>query len=124
MPGAPRVRKGQAPAKLEQEEFLRRFGESFRDPAFDAEREALARIAKIAWHNYGQGRKAPLTSKAGPGFADPQYELSVEWRAASERVREAERRQREPAGASRALLIVGSARNDGSCPGEISKSFR
>jgi multimeric flavodoxin WrbA len=124
MPGAPRVRKGQAPAKLEQQEFLRRFAESFGDPAFDAEREALARIATIAWHNYEQGRKAPVTSKAGPGFADPQYELSVEWRAARERLREAERRQRDPAGASRALLIVGSARNDGTCPGEMSKTFR
>ena len=47
----------------------------------------------------------------------------MEWLQARERIRAAEARQREPATRSRVLMIVGSPRNDGSCPGEISKSF-
>jgi len=120
----PKVRKGQAPPKLQREEFHARFAASFFDPAFDPEREALARVAEIAWHNYRDGRKAPVTRKAGPGFADPDYDLSVQWRETRERLLAAEKKQRDPATRSRMLVIVGSSRNDGSCPGEISKTFR
>jgi multimeric flavodoxin WrbA len=120
----PSVRKGQASMTLQRDEFRRRFAESFYDPRFDAEREALARIEEIAWRNYQDGRKAPRTGKAGPGFADPDYELSLEWRATRERLIAAQDRQRDPAGPSRVLVIVGSARNDGTCPGEMSKTFR
>jgi multimeric flavodoxin WrbA len=120
----PTLRKGQAPPTLQRDEFRRRFAESFYDPRFDAEREALARIEEIAWRNYQEGRKAPRTGKAGPGFADPEYDLSVEWREARERILAAQRTQGDPAAPSRALVIVGSARNDGSCPGEMSKTFR
>jgi multimeric flavodoxin WrbA len=120
----PSVRKGQAPDKLEHDEFVRRFGKSFVDPRFEAERPALARIAEIAWHNYKDGRKAPVTRKAGPGFADPGYDLSVEWYETRERIRAAQERQKNPATPSRALVIVGSPRNDGTCPGELSKTFR
>ena len=84
----------------------------------------MSRIAEIAWHNYKDSRKAPVTRKAGPGFADPDYDLSVEWLAARDRIHAAQAKQREPSTRSRALAIVGSPRNDGTCPGEISKSFR
>jgi multimeric flavodoxin WrbA len=120
----PKVRKGQAPPKLQREEFHARFAASFFDPSFDPEREALARVAEIAWHNYRDSRKAPVTRKAGPGFADPDYDLSAEWRETRERLLAAEKKQREPATRSRVLVIVGSSRNDGSCPGEMSKTFR
>jgi multimeric flavodoxin WrbA len=120
----PSVRKGQAPEKLEHEEFVRRFEKSFLDPKFDTERAAISRIAEIAWHNYKDSRKAPVTRKAGPEFADPQYDLSVEWLEARERIRAAQERQRDPSAPSRVLVIVGSPRNDGSCPGENSKTFR
>jgi multimeric flavodoxin WrbA len=120
----PHVRRGQAPGKLARDEFVRRFEKSFYDPKFDAERAAISRIAEIAWHNYKDGRKAPVTRKAGPEFADPQYDVSVEWLETRERIRAAQEKQRDPSTPSRALVIVGSPRNDGSCPGEISKTFR
>jgi multimeric flavodoxin WrbA len=118
------VRKGQAPPTLSREAFSQRFRESFYDPNFAQEKEAIDRLEAIAWENYQQGRKAPITRKAGPGFADPAYDLSVEWLEARERVRAAEARRKDPATPSRVLVICGSARNDGSCPGEISKTFR
>jgi multimeric flavodoxin WrbA len=120
----PKVRKGQAPPKSNREEFHARFAASFFDPSFDPEREALARVEEIAWRNYKDSRKAPVTRKAGPGFADPDYDLSVEWQETRERLLAAGKTQREPATRSRVLVIVGSSRNDGSCPGEMSKTFR
>ncbi|MES2257191.1 MAG: flavodoxin family protein [Pseudomonadota bacterium] len=118
------IRKGQAPAKLDRNEFHLQFRRSYADPAFDAAGAALDQVEEIAWANYDEGRKAPVTSKAGDGFADPDYDLSVEWRATRDRLLAAEQRQRDPATRSRVLLICGAARNDGSCPGEMSKTFR
>ena len=118
------VRKGQAPPKLSREQFRQRFQQGFVDPAFADEREAIARLEEIAWTAYVDGRKAPVTRKAGAGFADPDYELSVDWLQTRARLQQALERQRDPATRSRVLLICGSARNDGSCPGEISKTFR
>jgi multimeric flavodoxin WrbA len=118
------VRKGQAPGKLERDEFGRRFRQSFVDPAFRNEDEAIGRLEEIAWTAYTQGRKAPVTRRAGPEFADPDYELSVDWLSARERIGKAHRDWADPASATRALVICGSPRNDGSCPGEISKTFR
>jgi multimeric flavodoxin WrbA len=118
------VRKGQAPAVLSRDVFHERFMESFMDPAFQAEEEALSRVEQIAWEAYQEGRKAPRTRKAGPGYADPEYELSVDWLAAKERIEKAQAAWRDPATPSRVLLVCGSARNDGTCPGEISKTFR
>jgi multimeric flavodoxin WrbA len=116
------IRKGQAPEKLTRDAFGDRFRQMFFDPAFAREREALGRIEEIAWHNYAKGHKAPVTRKAGPGHADPDYALSVDWIAARERI---DRAQAAWAGSpTRALVICGSPRNDGTCPGEISKTFR
>jgi len=120
----PEVRKGQAPPPLDRDAFRDRFHEAFVDPAFAVERDALARIETIAWHAYDEGRKSPLTHAAGPGFVDPDYKLSDEWRATRDRVMAAQARQRDAASPSRALIIIGAARNDGTCPGEISKTFR
>ncbi len=119
-----RVRKGQAPGKLSREAFRERFFDKFRDPAFSAEKTSLQRIEVIAWGGYSNHRKAPLTHPAGRGFADPSYDLSDEWRAASKAIREAERQQKDPASRSRVLVISGGDRNDGTCPGEISKTWR
>ncbi len=118
------VRKGQATGTLPREAFGERFRRLFVDPAFDGEREAITRLEQIAWDGYTQGRKSPVTAPAGPGFADPQCELSVEWRETHDRVVEAARRQGAPQTPSRALVICASPRNDGSCPGEMSKTFR
>jgi len=119
-----RIRKGQAPGRLSRELFGERFRQSFADPAFDPERESIERLEAIAWDAYAQGRKAPFTRKAGRGFADPDYDLAIEWHETHLRLQRAERLQRDPATRSRVLLICGAARNDGTCPGEISKTFR
>ena len=94
------------------------------DPAFRAEDAAISRVEEVAWDAYQQGRKSPVTHKAGPGYADPEYELSTEWLETRGRVEKAQAAWQLPETASRVLLICGSARNDGSCPGEISKTFR
>ncbi|MGZ5047093.1 MAG: flavodoxin family protein [Usitatibacter sp.] len=117
-------RTGQAPPPLTREEFRRRFERSFYDPAFEKEKEAIARLEAIAWDAYVDDRKAPRTSKAGPGFADPGYDLSIEWRETRDALLRAEARQKDPSSASRVLVICGSSRNDGSCPGEMSKTYR
>jgi len=118
------IRKGQAPAQLARAEFGVRFRASFTDPAFRAEDQSIARLEEIAWQAYTAGRKAPLTQKAGPGYVDPDYDLSSEWIATKQRIDEAQLRWADPASPSRVLLICGAARNDGTCPGEISKTFR
>jgi multimeric flavodoxin WrbA len=82
------------------------------------------RLEEIAWNNYVDSRKAPVTRKAGPEFADPDYDLSVEWIAARERIRQAEARQKDASAPSRVLVICAAARNDGTCPCELSKTFR
>ncbi|NUZ07001.1 flavodoxin family protein [Piscinibacter koreensis] len=118
------VRKGQAPGQLARDEFGRRFRASFEDPAFGGEAEAIGRLEQIAWEAYADGRKAPLTRKAGPGYADPDYDLSVEWIEARARIDRAREVWADPRSATRALVICGSPRNDGTCPGEMSKTFR
>ncbi|WP_427185146.1 flavodoxin family protein [Bordetella bronchialis] len=118
------VRKGQAPEKLSREEFRQRYMRRFYDPAFRAEQAAIDRLEAIAWEAYRQGRKAPVTVKAGAGAADPDYDLSVEWKSAADRLRELAREQALPGTPSRVLLIAGASRNDGTCPGEMSKTWR
>jgi len=117
-------RKGQAPETMSREAFGERFRANFYDPAFDVARGEIAKLEAIAWDAYKEERKAPRTIKAGPGFADPNYDLSIEWKEARDRLIAAERRQKDPASPSRVLVICGSSRNDGSCPGEISKTYR
>jgi multimeric flavodoxin WrbA len=118
------IRKGQAPAPLARAQFTERFRASFKDPAFRAEEASIARLEGIAWAAFSEGRKAPFTHKAGDGYADPDYQLSDEWVATRQRLQAAQTRWADPATPSRVLLVCGSARNDGTCPGEMSKSFR
>lgn len=120
----PAVRKGQYSGQLAREDFRNRFLGRFADPAFQPERESLARLEAIAWTAYEAGRKSPVTSKAGPGYADPGYELSVEWQETRGRLAQAARVQQNPDTPSRVLVIAGAARNDGTCPGEVSKTWR
>ena len=117
-------RKGQAPPPLSREAFRQRFDNFFLDPAFAADRNAIARVEAIAWDGYINGRKSPFTEKAGPEFADPNFDMSVEWRETRDRLLAAETKQKDSATRSRVLVICGAARNDGTCPGEISKTFR
>ena len=116
------VRKGMPSTTLDKAEFGRRLKQLFFDPVFDPLTAAIDEIVDAAWDAYDNGRKAPRTRPAGPGYADPTYELSVEWTAARDAVVQAERRQKSANSKSRVLLVNGSPRNDHSCPGEISKS--
>ena len=118
------IRKGQAPAPLTRAEFHERFIVRFYDPAFAVESDAIARLEEIAWGAVQEGRKSPITHPAGAGFADPTYEVSVQWLGTRERLLAAERAWHDSKTKSRILVICGSARNDGTCPGEISKTWR
>jgi len=119
-----KVRKGQAGDNLPRVEFHKRFAARFFDPEYEKEHAFLARVEDIAWGAYDEGRKAPRTHPAGSEFADPAYKLSDEWREARDRVAAAELRQKSASTPSRVLVINASPRNDGTCPGEISKTFR
>jgi len=118
------IRKGQAPAALSRQVFGERYRAGFVDPAFAVEKEAIARLEEIAWQAYDEGRKAPQTSLAGSGYADPTYKLSVEWLATRQAIDQAQLAWGKPRTPSRVLVICGSARNDGTCPGEVSKTWR
>jgi multimeric flavodoxin WrbA len=123
-PSNAEVRKGQFSGMLGRDAFGRRFRQRFADPAFDFERDALHRIEVVAWDAYQQSRKSPRAHPAGPGFADPQHELSDEWRETHERLQAAQQRWRDPQTRSRALIVACASRNDGTCPGEMSKTWR
>jgi multimeric flavodoxin WrbA len=117
-------RKGMPSPQLDKETFRNRFLDRFHDPAFREMDDALDRLIEIAWGAYQEGRKAPITRKAGPDFADPDYDLSVDWlhaRAAIQRAQQAH----DDAGATRRVLIVNaSPRSEHTCPGEMSKTWR
>jgi multimeric flavodoxin WrbA len=121
---SPDVRKGMPPRKLSRGIFEQRFKSRFIDPAFVPLQRELQAITDAAWDAYDNSRKAPLTRKAGPGFADPDYDLSVDWLAARAAIEEAQRRHDDPAGSSRILIVNGSSRTEHTCPGEMSKTWR
>jgi multimeric flavodoxin WrbA len=118
------VRKGMPSVQLTREQFIERFRARFYDPEFDALAPELDTIIAIAWKAYDEYHKSPRKRRAGEGFADPDYELPVEWLETRKAIQDAERRQKDPNAPSRVLLINGSARNDQTCPGEVSKTWR
>ncbi len=119
-----KVRKGQPAPRLQRIEFRQRFAQTLADPAFSNDMPALESVEATAWDGYHNSRKAPVTRKAGRGFADPKYEASVEWLETRTRLLAAEKKQKDKATRSRMLVICGSPRNDATCPGEMSKTFR
>jgi multimeric flavodoxin WrbA len=120
----PKVRTGQGSTRLSKEEFQRRWKERFYDPAFDPERAQIDRLAEIAWEAYDDHRKSPRTRKAGPGFADPEHELALEWLEAREKILAAQKQFENVGSSSRILLVSGSPRTDETCPSEMAKTFR
>ena len=50
--------------------------------------------------------------------------ISIEWLATREKIRAAERRQKNRKSPSRILIVNGSSRSDQTCPGEMSKTYR
>ena len=120
----PEPRTGSDSPRLDESEFKRRFRSQFQDPAFDVLGPELERIAEVAWDGYAHGRKSPRTRKAGPGYADPDYDLAVDWIAARDAIKAAQARHEDPNGPLRVLLINGSSRSEHTCPSEVSKSWR
>jgi multimeric flavodoxin WrbA len=118
------VRKGQGDVKLTREEFERRLRERFYDPEFEGVGRQIDDVIEVAWKAYDAYRKSPRTRKAGPGFADRELELPIEWLDTRDRMQQAEREQKDPGRPARVLLVCGAARHDQTCPGEMSKTFR
>jgi multimeric flavodoxin WrbA len=121
---APEPRKGMPDPTLDKAEFKSRFLAQYIDPAFDKLAGELDRIADVAWEAYEGSRKAPRTVKAGPGYADPDYDLSEDWVVAKAAVDRARADYESGDRPQRVLLVNGSSRSEHTCPGEMSKSFR
>jgi multimeric flavodoxin WrbA len=120
----PEPRKGMPSPRVSEQEFKKRFRSQFPDPAFDTLQSELDRITQAAWDAYEHSRKSPRTRKAGQDFADPGYDLAIEWLHAREAVQAAKRRHEDKSLPLRILLINGSSRSEHTCPGEMSKSWR
>jgi multimeric flavodoxin WrbA len=118
------VRKGMPPVKLSREEFESRYRQRYADPAFRPLERELGAIIAAAWDAYSNSRKSPNTRKAGPGFADPDYDIAVDWLNARDAILRAQRRHDDAGETPRILLINGSARSEHTCPSEMSKTWR
>jgi multimeric flavodoxin WrbA len=119
----PEVRKGQWPGLHPREVFRERFLAQFTDPAYRAEQDALTRLEAIAWDAYREGaRPRHAQGRAGvPGSRlRPVGRVVRHARAPAAGAGALERAGH----ASRVLVVACSGRNDGSCPGEMSKTFR
>lgn len=110
--------------KLTREEFMERFHAKFHDPNFDKVRKNIEEIGQIAWENYQEGRKAPNTQPAGENYTDPNYQLSIDWINAKKDIEIAQKLHDDQTLKSNVLLIIASDRNEGTCPGEYSKTSR
>ncbi len=121
---APPARKGMPDPKLGEAEFKQRYVGQFRDAGFDSLRTEIGMLAAVAWDAYREERKSPQTVKAGPSFADPDYDLSVDWLAAYDAVASARADYERADGICRMLIINASPRSEHTCPGEMSKSWR
>ncbi len=117
-------RRGMPSPRIDEAEFKCRFKAQFQDENFASLLSELDRLAEAAWDAYEHARKSPRTRKAGAAFADPEYDLALDWIRARELVETAQRRHDDPTGASRILLINASPRSEHTCPGEMSKSYR
>jgi hypothetical protein len=78
--------------KLDRAEFEKRYRSRFIDPAFRSLESEIDAIIDAAWDVYSHGRKVPLTRKAGSGFADPDYDIGVDWLKARDAIEEAQQR--------------------------------
>jgi multimeric flavodoxin WrbA len=117
------IRKGSPSVQLTRDEFRERFRAQFFDPAYEAVARELDAVEAVAWDAYANHRKSPRTRAAGEGFADPTYELSVDWLATRAAIHDAQRLH-DAGGELRVLVINGASRSEHTCPGELSKSFR
>ncbi|HVY43875.1 MAG TPA: flavodoxin family protein [Hyphomicrobiaceae bacterium] len=124
LPDAPKPRKEMPAVKLNEAAFKTRFLAQYIDPAFGPLHEELAKIADAAWDAYINSRKSPKTRKAGPGYTDTDYELSVDWLESKAAIDAAKADYKDKGRKGRVLLINAASRSEHTCPGETSKSYR
>jgi len=120
----PDVRRLEPFVPLTKDQFRERFMQRFYDPAFDEVRGELEHVFEKAWNGYDEYRKSPRRRAAGADFADPSFELPLEWLATRAAIQKAQTAQADPASPSRILLVNASTRSEHTCPGEISKTRR
>jgi hypothetical protein len=80
------VRTGQAEFPLSKDDFVERYRARFTDPAFADKQNEIEQFLEVAWDDYRKARNSPIT-RAGAEFADPGYDLSVDWLATRDAVR-------------------------------------
>src|SRR5579862_850656 len=119
-----KVRKGMPSVAIDRAEFAKRYRALFYDPAFEKLQPEMNKIIAAAWDAYDAYRKSPRTRPAGTGFADPAYELPLEWLATRAAIEQAAKRHQDAKSPARILLVNGSSRSDQTCPGEMSKTYR
>src|SRR5664280_3877165 len=88
------VRKGMPSVQLDKAEFKKRFLARFYDPDYEPLKRELDKILDAAWITYDEYHKSPRTKKAGPGFADPNFDVPAEWLATRANDHAAERKQK------------------------------
>src|SRR5205807_7163641 len=115
----PEPRKGMPSPRLQEADFKRRFRAQFADQEFDSLVAETDKIAEAAWEAYRHSRKSPRTRPAGPAFADPSYELAVDWIKAREAIAAAQQAHDDPNGPIRILVVNASPRSEHTCPGEM-----
>lgn len=120
----PAPRTGQGSGHLDRATFGERFRQSFADPNFISAQSHIAVLEDIAWQNYQAGRKAPQTRAAGVGYANPDYEIAIEWLDTKAAIDAAKHTQQNSSTPNHVLIVIASHRNDDTCPGEVSKSWR
>jgi len=124
LPDAPKPRKEMPPVKLDEPEFKKRFLAQYIDPAFEPLQGELGKIVEAAWDAYINSRKSPKTRKAGLGYANPDYDLSLDWIEAKAAIDRARAEYESPSRTPRVLVINAASRSEHTCPGETSKSYR
>ncbi len=118
------IRTGQIDVTLSKSEFMAKFFTQFYDPAFKKVRAEIDKVMEVAWDGYINYRREPILKKAGSKFHKPNFMLSSEWLSNSKKIDACEKFQKSNQSKSKILIICASSRNDQTCPGEMSKTFR
>jgi multimeric flavodoxin WrbA len=99
----PEVRRQTQWVPLTKEQFRERFFARYYDPVFDEVRAELEKVCEKAWDGYIVYRKSPRRQPAGKGFADPGFQLPIEWLETRAAIQAAEKRQKDPRSKTRRL---------------------
>ena len=78
--------------QLIKKEFVKGARERFYDSALAAVTSEIDKIIDVAWKNYTEYHKSPRTRRAGAGFNDPEFSLSIEWLETRKAIEQAKKR--------------------------------